>query len=515
MRPLAYRLAALVVAALVAFPLVGSATSSLNPPSGTITSITPASGPTAGGTTITILGTDLYYGTSGPAVTIGGASAPVTSWRNYGALGETEIIATTPPGAAGAADVRVVTADPSYNDRLLALSQGGFTYVAPTPTITATAVSPTSGLTTGGEVVTITGTGFSGATAPTVTFAGADGTKARGTAVTVASDTSLTVATPPLAKGEAGISVTQGGATAYLAGRYTYNRGYWVTVTNTWPRKLGELLIKPPGGAVRLKVGSGWAGDWAQTWSDTHIVYTDYRGGLNCGDRRVHLMDLYTEATTAWEGGPCRVAVASGDSITLAALPGSDITVFPPFFTDLYLPFVASLRGNCSAFFGQCVVNGVSRDVSVRAIWGILRIRTTHDLMEVDSAFSEPSGEDKGGELTDYEVSSTFKNINTAGPSPKWKLDATTTNTSVTRRPTAQHASNKGTVVCSAPGRLVGKRISARCAVSPGLAAALTRGSVRLSATWKVRLPNQRSWRTVSTGRLLLRNRAGTARVTG
>ena len=104
--PLFRRLLAITVL-MVASMLALAGTANATPALGTITSIAPSSGPVAGDTTVTILGTDLYYGTSGPAVTIGGNPAPVTSWRRYGAVGETEVIVTTPAGTAGAADVRV------------------------------------------------------------------------------------------------------------------------------------------------------------------------------------------------------------------------------------------------------------------------------------------------------------------------------------------------------------------------------------------------------------------------
>lgn len=492
MRLLAYRLAALAVAALIAFPLVGSATSSMNPPSGTITSITPASGPTAGGTTITILGTDLYYGSSGPAVTIGGASAPVTSWRNYGAFGETEIIATTPPGAAGAADVRVVTADPSYNDRLLALSQGGFTYVAPAPTITATAVSPTSGLTTGGEVVTITGTGFSGATAPTVTFAGADGTTAHGTAVTVASDTSLTVTTPPLAKGKASISVTQGGATAALAGAYTYNQGYWLSVTTKGRSDIGTLGSL---GAVRTPS----FGDWATRSSP----FTSYSGGINCGARtKVEQWNKTAVSTISWEGGPCRYAFPEDTSVKLAALSTGSLTYdyfgvddrspdFAPYQIEEY-GFVKKWFGACLGVTGSNCTVEMTGDRVVGAAWayfkfvigaGALGITTVRDgslALELDSA-ERPLAVD----TTYFVRAGFFKELGTengAGGRPQQ------------------------VVACRAKARLSGRRLTARCAPNQALTRALRKGSVRMTTRWYVRLPNQRAARLIATRTQMVRS---------
>ncbi|MQS15586.1 cell surface protein [Streptomyces kaniharaensis] len=81
----------------------------------TISSVTPSSGPTSGGTSVTITGTGL---TTTESVTIGGASAP------FAAISSTTLSVTTPPGTAGAADVVVTT------DGGSATAVGGFTYVA-------------------------------------------------------------------------------------------------------------------------------------------------------------------------------------------------------------------------------------------------------------------------------------------------------------------------------------------------------------------------------------------------
>ncbi|WP_326592718.1 IPT/TIG domain-containing protein [Streptomyces brevispora] len=81
----------------------------------TVTSLTPASGPTTGGTTVTVAGTGL---TSTNEVTFDGNPAPFT------VLSDTSVSAVTPPGAAGAVDV-VVT-----NDAGSATAVGAYTYLA-------------------------------------------------------------------------------------------------------------------------------------------------------------------------------------------------------------------------------------------------------------------------------------------------------------------------------------------------------------------------------------------------
>ena len=123
----------------------------------TVTSVSPNSGVAAGGTAVTITGTNFA---AGATVTFGSASA-----TNVVVVNSTTITATTPAGSAGAVTVTVTVSGQSGS------LTNGFTYVVP-PTVTS--VSPNNGPTTGGTVVTITGTNFvSGAT---VTFGAAAAT---------------------------------------------------------------------------------------------------------------------------------------------------------------------------------------------------------------------------------------------------------------------------------------------------------------------------------------------------
>jgi len=166
------------------------------PPLPTITSITPNTGTTAGGTPITIAGTDL----SGGTVTIGGAAATVS------ATTATSITATTPTGSAGAQNVVVTTTAGAVT------STGGYTYVNP-PTVSN--VSPSSGPIAGGTIVTITGTNLTGATA--VSFGGTTATS-----FTVNSATSITATAPAHAAGASAVAVTTVGGTATSAGAFSY-----------------------------------------------------------------------------------------------------------------------------------------------------------------------------------------------------------------------------------------------------------------------------------------------------
>ncbi|MEU8086854.1 IPT/TIG domain-containing protein [Micromonospora sp. NPDC049101] len=182
---------------------------------GVVTGLSPTSGPTIGGTTVTITGTGL---TGATAVTFGGT--PGTNL--VVGLGGTSLTVVTPPGPAGPVDVTVLL--PGGN----ADAPDGFTYVAVAPT--AGAIAPNQGPQAGGQTVTITGTGFvSGST--TVTFDGAPATD-----VTVdPQGTSLTAVTPPGAVGPAVVVVsTGGGASAPLDYSYLAAGGNH-TVTGLTP----------------------------------------------------------------------------------------------------------------------------------------------------------------------------------------------------------------------------------------------------------------------------------------
>lgn len=102
----------------------------------TVTSCSPSSGTTAGGTEVTITGTD-FTGATG--VTFGGAAA-----TSVVVVNATTITCATPVGTAGAKDVTVTTA--AGTGTLV----GGFTYALPAPVVSANSASGIQGV--GGTV---------------------------------------------------------------------------------------------------------------------------------------------------------------------------------------------------------------------------------------------------------------------------------------------------------------------------------------------------------------------------
>jgi hypothetical protein len=166
----------------------------------TVSSVSPSSGSTVGGTAVTITGTSFA---TGATVTFGGATA-----TNVVVVSGTQITATTPAGSAGA--VTVTVTNPGAAGGSLA---NGFTYVV-TPTVTS--VSPNNGPIAGGTAVTITGTNF--AAGATVTFGGTTATN-----VVVVSGTQITATTPAHAAGAVTVAVNVNSQLGSLTSGFTYN----------------------------------------------------------------------------------------------------------------------------------------------------------------------------------------------------------------------------------------------------------------------------------------------------
>jgi FtsP/CotA-like multicopper oxidase with cupredoxin domain len=210
----------------------------LPPP--TVTSVTPNLAPLAGGTAVTIVGTDFISVSGAAAVTFGGTNA--TSYR---VVSNTQITATTPAHAAGTVQVQVTnpaggSASDSPNDE--------FTYL-PVPTVTglALAFGPLSG-----GAVTITGTdlvGLSGAAA--VTFGGVNATT-----YSVVSGTEITATAPAHAAGTVRVQVTTpGGSSAANSPNDDFTYLPVPTVTAVTPR-----FGTPAGGTVVTITGTDFAG---------------------------------------------------------------------------------------------------------------------------------------------------------------------------------------------------------------------------------------------------------------
>ncbi|HEY5026038.1 MAG TPA: IPT/TIG domain-containing protein [Acidimicrobiales bacterium] len=157
-----------------------------------VTGVSPALGPTSGGFSVTISGTN-FSGVT--AVSFGNKSA-----SGFTVNSATSISATDPIGSAGIVDVTVATPGGTSPD----VTADEFTYFA-TPTITS--VGPAAGPVAGGTSVTITGTNFSAVSG--VMF----GSEAA-SSFTVDNPTSITATTPPKGASTVDVTVTTPGGTS-------------------------------------------------------------------------------------------------------------------------------------------------------------------------------------------------------------------------------------------------------------------------------------------------------------
>ncbi|AOP48502.1 IPT/TIG domain-containing protein [Streptomyces lydicus] len=162
-------------------------------------SLSPLSGVTAGGGTVTINGMGMSTAT---AVHFGAATVTPT------VVNDGQLTATVPAGTGpGPVSVSVTTAGGTNN---------GLTYTyIDEPTIAA--LAPTSGPASGGTVVTITGTNL--ATTQSVVFG------ATAAPFTVISDTSVAAVSPPTADGAGGpadVAVTTSAGTVVDPAGFTY-----------------------------------------------------------------------------------------------------------------------------------------------------------------------------------------------------------------------------------------------------------------------------------------------------
>jgi hypothetical protein len=203
----------------------------------TILSVNPASGPIFGGTSVVVTG--MGFVPVGISVTVDGIPAAVAE------ISSGELIFATAPHAAGNVPVIVTTPGGSV------IVPGGFTFEG---VPTATSISPASGLTTGGIVVTVSGTGFvAGATSVTIGT-----TTIPVGAVIVASSTSLSFVTPAEAVGNVAVSVSTAGGTSTVPGGFTYQAAFTIGGTVSGLTAGDEIVVTNfPGSGIAVINNNG------------------------------------------------------------------------------------------------------------------------------------------------------------------------------------------------------------------------------------------------------------------
>jgi hypothetical protein len=270
-------------------------------PPPTLAAVSPGVGPLAGGTAVTLTGTNFQ---AGATVTIGGTPA-----TGVVVASPTTITAITPAGTQGPADVVVDDVDAQSATRL-----GGFVFQGPVPAITG--VSPAV-LPLAGGTVTITGTDFVNGVTVTIGSSTTVGVVSGGGTV-------ITATLPAGAIGPASVVVTNiDGLSATWAGTFVF-QGPLPTLSGVVPAT-GQLA----GGTPVIITGSGFAAGAVLTFAGVPAL-------------NVSVVDAATISATAPAGatlGQVTVAVANvdGQSAQLPdgyayadQAPASDTSIYHP-----------------------------------------------------------------------------------------------------------------------------------------------------------------------------------------
>jgi hypothetical protein len=261
-----------------------------------ITGVSPAAGPAAGGNTVTITGTGFRFSRALEVAGLSFGSTPVT---NYTVNSATQITATVPPGAVGTVDIGL-TAEGNVTSPTSPADQ--YTYL-PVPTVTG--VSPGSGPSVGGNTVTVTGTGFTDASA--VSFGSTPATS-----FTVNSDSSITATVPAGAVGIDDVTVTTPGGTSATsaADQYVYHPTCTTTITGTNSSKItvssGLTCLVDATQSGQVTVEAGAALSVTDSTVSGAVTATDPAGITYCGST---------------ESGNLIVTGATGPVVLSGALP--------------------------------------------------------------------------------------------------------------------------------------------------------------------------------------------------
>jgi uncharacterized protein (TIGR03437 family) len=210
-----------------------------------VTSVTPASGPANLFTPITITGSG-FTGTS--AITIGSTSLGTGDWV---VVNDTTIATQAPQAAAGPASVQVTTASGSSASNKL------YTYLPSPPGIAG--IEPNTGSTAGGTKVTITGSGFTGATG--VTIGGVPAT-----AIGIKGDASISATTGAGTAGTASVAVTNASGVSAPNNLFTYIPPNAITIA--------QILGQPTDTSATVNVQSSASIDMYYQYGTSSGNYT-------------------------------------------------------------------------------------------------------------------------------------------------------------------------------------------------------------------------------------------------
>ena len=199
-----------------------------------VATVSPIYGPVAGGTTITVLGSNF---SQGAVIQVGGISCTTTF------ISSSSLSCVTPANSVGAKSVAVVPPDGAATATLT----NAFTYGSLTPTIIST--SPNFGPLAGGTTITVAGTNF---TATSVVQVGGINCSTT-TYVNPSSITCITPASPSYGAKSVQVLNADGTASSAFASGFTYNYGFTPTIQNVYPN-----AGPSSGGQIIYLVGSNF-----------------------------------------------------------------------------------------------------------------------------------------------------------------------------------------------------------------------------------------------------------------
>ncbi len=256
-----------------------------------ITGLSPTAGPEAGSTAVNITGAGF---TGASSVTFGGVPA-----LSFAVFDDTRLTVVSPPHSPGIVNV-VITVGGAFNGNS---RFNKFTYFG-APSVTG--VSPSRGRLSGGNLVTVTGSGFTDATV--VSFGGVPATP------TPIDESSLVVAAPAHVAGTVDVAVTARGGTSSIvdADHYTYVEAPTVVflAPSSGPAAGGvTVAITGTGFTGAAEVRFGATGAVPTVLDDSHLTVSTppHSGGT-------------VEVVVMAPGGPSPVTVATTFTYTGTAL---------------------------------------------------------------------------------------------------------------------------------------------------------------------------------------------------
>ncbi len=232
----------------------------------TVTSVTPTSGPLAGGTAVTVTGTGFTgSGFTTTEVTVGGQNVTTSCGTApcFTVNSGTSITVDVPAESAGTVDITVTTSGGTS-----AISSADqYTYVA---AATVTSVTPNAGPVIGGTAVTVNGTGFINVSVVSVGTTAISAACGSAPCFTVISATQITVDMPPEAAGFFDITVTTPGGTSGTSPADTFVYAPVPTVTGVSP-----LFGPTVGGNTVVITGTGFKSSNAPNADFTTVKVTN------------------------------------------------------------------------------------------------------------------------------------------------------------------------------------------------------------------------------------------------